>query len=150
MVPPFSAPAFEVCKSYLEDAALPASIFLSGPPRVGKTTVLRHLYVYYYGETPQIAYWRDAVTQTEVHIIVRSPAYGLPFEVKNKENPRSDKRSRFGAYCSSEDPKQVYPLTKRDADFTVNPLKGTDTKFLKICAYILCHLLGQSERSLWK
>ena len=40
-------------------------------------------------------------------------------------------------------------VTQRDVDFAITRLKGTDTTLLKIPAYILCFLLGQSERFLW-
>jgi hypothetical protein len=73
----------------------------------------------------------------------------LPFEVKYKTNPQLDKKSGLGIYCQSENPKKGYLVTQRDADFTVTQLKGADTTFLKIPAYILCFLLGQSERLLW-
>ncbi len=145
-------------KYYLVDAALRNAVLLRGeeiytnPEEMGtivETTVLRHLFAYYYRDTPEIVYWRDAVSQREVDIIVRSPAYVLPFEVKYRENPRLGKKSGLGTYCSSENPKQGYLVTKRDADFMVTQLKGIDTKFLKIPAYILCYLLGQSERLLW-
>ena len=115
-----------------------------------ETTVLRHLFAYYYRDTPKIVYWRDAVTQREVDIIVQSPAYVLPFEIKYRENPGLDKKSGLGTYCLSENPKQAYLVTKRDADFASTRLKGIDTTFLKIPAYILCYLLGQSERLLWR
>jgi predicted AAA+ superfamily ATPase len=146
-------------KYYLVDAALRNAVLLKGeeiytnPEEMGaivETTVLRHLFAYYYRDTPEIVYWRDAVTQKEVDIIVRSPAYVLPFEVKYQESPALDKKSGLGAYCSSENPKQGYLVTKRDADFAVSQLEGIDTKFLKIPAYILCYLLGQSERLLWQ
>ena len=146
-------------KYYLVDAALRNAVLLRGeeiytnPEEMGaivETTVLRHLFAYYYRDTPEIVYWRDAVTQKEVDIIVRSPAYVLPFEVKYQESPALDKKSGLGTYCSSENPKQGYLVTKRDADFAVAQLKGIETKFLKIPAYILCYLLGQSERLLWK
>jgi len=51
-------------------------------------------------------------------------------------------------YCESEKPKQGYLVTQQDADFVVTRLKGIDTMFLKISAYILYYLLGQLERSL--
>ena len=146
-------------KYYLVDAALRNAVLLRGEEiltnleemgTIVETTVLRHLYAYYYRDTPEIVYWRDAVTQREVDIIVRSPAYVLPFEVKYRENPRLDKKSGLGTYCLSENPKQGYLVTKRDADFAVTQLKEIGTKFLKIPAYILCYLLGQSERLLWK
>ena len=76
--------------------------------------------------------------------------YVLLFEVKYRENPRLDKKSGPGTYCASENPKQAYLVTKRDVDFALTQLKGIDTKFLKIPAYILCYLLGQSERLLWE
>lgn len=145
-------------KYYLVDAALRNAVLLRGeeiytnPEEMGtivETTVLRHLFAYYYRDTPEVIYWRDAVSQREVDIIVRSPAYVLPFEVKYRENPRLDRKSGLGTYCLSENPKQGYLVTKRDADFMVTQLKGIDTKFLKIPAYILCYLLGQSKRLLW-
>jgi predicted AAA+ superfamily ATPase len=42
-----------------------------------ETTVLRHLFAYYYRDTPEVVYWWDTATQKEVDIIVRSPAYEL-------------------------------------------------------------------------
>jgi predicted AAA+ superfamily ATPase len=146
-------------KYYLVDAALRNAVLLRGeemftnPEEMGtivETTVLRHLYAYYYRDTPEIVYWRDAATQKEVDIIVRSPAYVLPFEVKYREKPQLDKKSGLGTYCLSENPKQGYLVTKRDADFALTQLKGIETIFLKIPAYILCYLLGQSERLLWR
>jgi hypothetical protein len=66
-----------------------------------------------------------------------------------KANPQLDQKSGLGIYCASENPKQGYLVTQRDADFAVARLKGIDTTFLKIPAFILCYLLGQSERLLW-
>ena len=40
-VPPFRRLAFEACQTYLEDTTLRRAILLSGPRRVGKTTVLQ-------------------------------------------------------------------------------------------------------------
>ena len=145
-------------KYYLVDAALRNAVLLrredilNNPEEMGtivETTVLRHLYAYYYRDTPEIVYWRDAVTQREVDIIVRSPAYTLPFEVKYREKPQLDRASGLRAYCESEHPRQAYLVTKLDADFAVAQLQDIDTNFLKIPAYILCYLLGQSERLLW-
>ena len=146
-------------KYYLVDAALRNAVLLRGeemftnPEEMGtivETTVLRHLFAYYYRDTPKIVYWRDAATQKEVDIIVRSPAYVLPFEVKYRENPQLDKKSGLGTYCLSENPKQGYLVTKQNIDFSVTRLQGMETDFLKIPAYILCYLLGQSERLLWR
>lgn len=146
-------------KYYLVDAALRNAVLLRGeeiytnPEEMGtivETTVLRHLFAYYYRDTPEIVYWRDAATQKEVDIIVRSPAYVLPFEVKYKTRPQLDRKSGLGIYCASENPAQAYLVTQREADFSVSRLKAVDTTFLKIPAYILCYLLGQSERLLWR
>jgi hypothetical protein len=41
-----------------------------------------------------------------VDIIVRSPAYVLPFEVKYNAKPQLDKKRGLGIYCASENPKQ--------------------------------------------
>ncbi len=145
-------------KYYLVDAALRNAVLLRGeeihthPGEMGtivETTVLRHLFAYYYRDTPEIVYWRDAASQKEVDIIVRSPAYVLPFEVKYKARPQLDKKSGLGMFCASENPKQGYLVTQQEADFGVTRLKDIDTTFLKIPAYILCYLLGQSERLLW-
>jgi uncharacterized protein len=161
-VPPSGLSGKQVLKSrnkyYLVDAALRNAVLLRGeeiytnPAEMGtiaETTVLRHLFAYYYRDTPEIVYWRDAATQKEVDIIVRSPAYVLPFEVKYQANPQLDVKSGLGIYCGSENPKQGYLVTQREADFSVTRLKGMDTAFLKIPAYILCYLLGKSERLLW-
>ncbi|MDY6949899.1 MAG: ATP-binding protein [Thermodesulfobacteriota bacterium] len=146
-------------KYYLIDAALRNAILLRGeeiltqPEEMGtivETTVLRHLYAYYYRDTPEIVYWRDAATHKEVDIIVRSPAYVIPFVVKYKEKPGLDKKRGLGTYCISEKPKYAYLVTKRDVDFAVTRLGGVDTTFLKVPAHMLCYLLGQSERLLWK
>ena len=72
------------------------------------------------------------------------------FEVKYRERPRLDKKSGLGTYCLSEKPKQAYLVTKRDVDLGVTGLEGIETEFLKIPDYILCYLLGQSERLLWE
>jgi hypothetical protein len=145
-------------KYYLVDAALRNAVLLRGeeiltsPDEMGKiveTTVLRHLYAYYYRDTPDICYWRDASSGREVDIIVRSPAYLLPFEVKYKENPKLDRKSGLAIYCASEKPKQAFLVTKRDFDFKIKNLDKMKTQFLSIPAHILTYLLGQSERLLW-
>ncbi|MFP4350690.1 MAG: ATP-binding protein [Desulfococcaceae bacterium] len=144
-------------KYYLVDAALRNAVLLRGeeiytnPEEMGtivETTVLRHLFACYYRDTPEIVYWRDAASQKEVDIIVRSPAYVLPFEVKYKAKPQLDRKGGLGMFCASENPKQGYLVTQQEADFGVTRLKNIDTTFLKIPAYILCYLLGQSERLL--
>lgn len=145
-------------KYYLVDAALRNAVLLRGEEIltnaeemgvIVETTVLRHLYAYYYRDVPEIVYWRDPVSQKEVDVIVRSPRYVLPFEIKYQENPNLRKSSGLVAYCRLEHVKQAYWVTKLDKDFGITEFEGVETKFLKIPAHILCYLLGQSERLLW-
>lgn len=145
-------------KYYLVDAALRNAVLLKGeeiltnPDEMGKiveTTVLRHLYAFYYRDTPEIIYWRDPVSQKEVDVIVRSPKYLLPFEIKYQENPNLRESSGLVAYCRLEKVKQAYWVTKLDKDFGLTEFDGLDTKFLKVPAHILCYLLGQAERLSW-
>lgn len=145
-------------KYYLVDAALRNAVLLRGeeiltnPEEMGtivETTVLRHLYAFYYRDTPEIIYWRDPVSQKEVDVIVRSPKYLLPFEIKYQENPNLRESSGLVTYCKLEKVKQAYWVTKLDKDFGVTEFEGLETKFLKVPAHILCYLLGQAERLSW-
>lgn len=151
-------------KYYLVDAALRNAVLLRGeeiltnPDEMGviaETTVLRHLYAYYYRDVPEIVYWRDPVTQKEVDIIVRSPNYVFPFEVKYQESPNLGGASGLAAYCRLERVKKAYWVTKADEHFGVTTVPGGEDKYgeqtqcLKIPAHILCYLLGQAERLLW-
>jgi predicted AAA+ superfamily ATPase len=115
-----------------------------------ETTVLRHLYAYHYRDVPDIAYWRDAASGREVDIIVGSPAYLLPFEIKYRERASLDATSGLAVYCAAEGVRQAYLVTKQDSDFGVTRLDGIDTQFLKVPAHVLCYLLGQAERLLWQ
>jgi len=146
-------------KYYLVDAALRNAVLLRGeevltkPDEMGpivETTVLRHLSAYYYRDTPDICYWREAKTGREVDIIVRSPAYHFPFEVKYRETASLDSRSGLAVYCASEKIRRAFFVTKREADFATTRIKGIDTEFLKVPAHVLCYLLGQAERLLWE
>jgi hypothetical protein len=146
-------------KYYLVDAALRNAVLLRGeeilanPDEMGiivETTVHRHLYAYFYRDIPEIVYWRDPVSQKEVDIIVRSPNYIFPFEVKYRENPNLGLTSGLVAFSRLEQVKKAYWVTKLDTDFGVSTFEGLETQFLKIPAHILCYLLGQAERLLWK
>lgn len=146
-------------KYYLVDAALRNAVLLRGeevlanPDDMGmivETTVLRHLYAYHYRDTPQIAYWRDAVSQKEVDIIVKSPAYHFAFEIKYRERAEVDAKSGLALYSAAEGLKLAYLVTKQDTDFGVTELKDAPTRILKAPAHILCYLLGQAERLLWR
>ena len=141
-------------KYYLVDAALRNAMLLRGEEiysnaeemgLIVETTVLRHLYAYYYHDTPEIAYWRDAATGREVDIIVRSPAYALPFEIKYREKPELEERGGLVTWCRAEQPSHAYLVTRRDRDFSVSQREGLPTRFLKVPAHVLCYLLAQAE-----
>ncbi len=146
-------------KYYLVDAALRNAVLLrsedvlSKPDEMGlivETTVLRHIYAYTYRDSPQIVYWRDPQTEREVDIIVRSPVYTFPFEVKYRENASLDPGGGLVTYCQIEGIRRAFLVTKRDADFDVVKLDGLETLFLRVPAHVLCYLLGQAERLLWE
>lgn len=145
-------------KIYLVDAALRNAVLLrsegivNDPDEVGtivETTVLRHLYAYYYRDTPEITYWRDARTKQEVDIIVRSPSYLLPTEVKFRDRAALTEDSGLVAFCRREQVKTAYWVTRNEEDFDHQEFSGMDTRFLRVPAHIFVYLLGQAERLLW-
>jgi len=145
-------------KVYLVDAALRNAVLLRGeevlsnPSEMGnivETAVLRHLYAYHYPDLPRIAYWRDSSTQKEVDIIVKSPAYLIPVEVKYRENASLGPKDGIVEFCRQEDATLAYFITQRDRDFDVVTFEGVKNRFLRIPAHIFTYLLGQAERLLW-
>jgi len=126
---------------------------LSNPQEMGgivETTVLRHLYAYYYRDTPEIVYWRDATTDREVDIIVRSPSYTIPVEIKYQENARLDGKAGLVTYCAQEKNIQfAYWVTQSGRDFDTVAPEAVGTKILRVPAHIFTYLLGQAERLLW-
>ncbi len=146
-------------KVYLVDAALRNAVLLRGeevlnnPTEMGtivETTVLRHLYAYCYRDTPEILYWRGGRGGKEVDVIVRSPAYVIPVEVKFRQNPSLDTRQGLYEFCRQEKPSHGYFVTQRDSDFAVRLFQDVETQFLEIPAHIFTYLLGQAERLLWE
>ncbi len=145
-------------KYYLVDAALRNAVLMRGeevlddPNELGpmvETAVLRQLMAYHYRDTPQIGYWRSPRTQREVDIVVRSPRYHIAVEVKYRENARLTSREGLASYCETEDVTQAYWITRREEDFDVRRIPGSDTRVLRIPAHIFCYLLGLAERRLW-
>ncbi len=142
-------------KYYLVDAALRNAVLLRGeeilsdPDEMGtivETTVLRHLYAFHYRDTPEIVYWRDSRTKKEVDIIIKSPQYVIPVEVKYRGNPSCAANDGLALYCRAERVGRAYWITQRDEDFGVVRFSGVDTQFLKIPAHIFCYLIGQAEQ----
>ncbi len=117
---------------------------------VVETTVLRHLIAFLYRDTPKVVYWREPDTDKEVDVIVQSPGYTLPVEVKYRESPTLGEKSGLAAFCQKEKVAQAYWVTKQEDDFGVEKVGDLTTKFMKIPAHIFCYLLGQAERVPWK
>jgi hypothetical protein len=145
-------------KVYLVDAALRNAVLLRGEESlkdaqemgtIAETTVLRHLYAYHYRDTPQITYWRDAASNKEVDIIVRSPNYTLPVEVKFRADATLSASDGLVAFCQQEQIGRAYFVTQSETDFGAVKFDRLDTQFLKIPAHIFTYLLGQAERLLW-
>ena len=145
-------------KFYLVDAALRNAVLLRGreilddAEQMGiivETTILRHLYAYHYRDTPEIVYWRDAKTEQEVDIIVKSPNYVIPVEVKYRGSPTFRARDGLATFCQTEPVAHAYWVTQREQDFGVARFPGLDTQFLKVPAHVFAYLLGQAERLLW-
>lgn len=147
-------------KYYLVDAALRNAVLLRGeeiltePNELGKvieTSVLRHVKGYYYLDTPRFGYWRDSETNREVDVVVQSPKYVIPIEVKYRTTAelsatdglvklaRLHPEIRFG-----------YMVTREDRDFGVSTFDGSGARFLKVPAHIFVYLLGQAEHALWE
>jgi predicted AAA+ superfamily ATPase len=147
-------------KYYLTDAALRNAVLLRGeeillePEEMGKvieTSVLRHLYAYYYLDTPRVSYWREPRTGKEVDVIVQSPSYVIPVEVKYRAAAKLSGGDGLIKYCASEPRvRQAYMVTREDRDFGVVQLQEVPVKVLKIPAHIFTYLLGQAEHSLWE
>lgn len=146
-------------KVYLVDAALRNAVLLRGeevlsdPDELGvivETTVLRHLIAFLYRDVPKVAYWREAATDKEVDVIVQSPGYTLPVEVKYQESPALGEKTGLVAFCRREKAAQAYWVTKREDDFGPVKIGDLETKFLKIPAHIFIYLLGQAERVPWE
>jgi len=161
-LPPYALGGKKVLKArykvYLVDAALRNAVLLrddsilSNADEMGtivETTVLRHLYAYHYLDTPQVSYYRDTQTQKEVDIIVRSPAYVIPTEVKYRQNANLSESDGMVALCREEPVEFAYWVTKREEDFDVRCFDGSDAKVLRVPAHIFVYLLGQAERLLW-
>lgn len=146
-------------KVYLVDAALRNAVLLRGEEILSdqdelgvvvETTVLRHLIAFLYRDTPKIVYWREPNSDREVDVIVQSPGYTLPVEVKYRESPILGEKTGLAAYCHKEKVTQAYWVTKREDDFGVEKIGDLATKFMKIPAHIFCYLLGQAERVPWE
>jgi hypothetical protein len=161
-LPPYAVGGKKVLRArykvYLVDAALRNAVLLrdesilSDAGEMGtivETTVLRHLYAYYYRDTPQVAYYRDTQNQKEVDIVVKSPSYVVPAEVKYRQTAEVAASDGIVALCREEPVEFAYWVTKQEADFDVRRFDGTDAQILRVPAHVFVYLLGQAERLLW-
>lgn len=94
-------------------------------------------------------YWRDAATNKEVDLIVQSPAYNIPFEVKYRSNSQISRRDGIVQYSRESRVTEAYWVTRDDRDFDVVEFEDVPARFLRIPAHILTFLLGQAERVKW-
>lgn len=145
-------------KIYLVDAALRNAVLLRGEDIlqnsqetgiIVETAVLRHLYAYYYRDTPRLTYWRNAATQKEVDMIVRTPSRAIPVEVKYSDAASLSEKEGLVDYCRETDSPNAYWVTRREQDFGLSHFKGINTNFMKVPAHIFTYLLGQAERGYW-
>lgn len=144
-------------KIYMIDAALRNAVLMRTPESVQnedmgtviETTVLRHVIAYHYRDLPTFGYWRDAATNKEVDLIVQSPAYNIPFEVKYRSNSQISRRDGIVQYSRESRVTEAYWVTRDDRDFDVVEFEDVPTRFLRIPAHILTFLLGQAERVKW-
>ncbi|MHC1699752.1 MAG: ATP-binding protein [Humidesulfovibrio sp.] len=161
-LPPASTTGKRILKArnkyYLVDAALRNAVLLKGEDIfsnstemgcIVETTVLRHVFAYHYRDNPTISYWRNSSTQHEVDIIVESPAYLIPFEVKYKEAASLGLDSGLAEYSRAMSIPRAFLVTKNAEDFGPLSLTGLTTEFMRVPAHILIYLLGQAERLLW-
>ncbi|HET8797371.1 MAG TPA: ATP-binding protein [Thermoanaerobaculia bacterium] len=141
-------------KIYLVDAALRNAMLLRTAESVQRedlgmvveTTVLRHVIAYHYNDRPKFGYWRDAPSGKEVDVIVESPAYNLPFEVKYRSNAVLTASEGIVHYCREADVTEAMWVTRDDRDFDVVTFPGVRNQFVRVPAHILTFLLGQAER----
>lgn len=144
-------------KIYLLDAALRNAVLMRTPEAVQKedlgtvveTTILRHVIAYHYRDIPKFGYWRDGASDQEVDVIVESPAYNLPFEVKYRSNAVLTARAGIVQYCREAKVTEAYWVTRDDRDFDVVTFSGVKNQFVRVPAHILTFLLGQAERVKW-
>lgn len=142
-------------KIYVVDAALCNAVLLRNeeviddPVQVGpivETTVLRHLFAFHYADTPEILYWRDSRTEREVDIIVRSPSYVIPVEVKYRSAVHLSDKDGLVEFCRAESPRWAYCITQQEHDFGLISFRDLKTGILEVPAHIFTYLIGQAER----
>ncbi|MFW6163361.1 MAG: ATP-binding protein [Planctomycetota bacterium] len=142
-------------KVYLADAALRNAVLLKGeevlrdPDEMGRiveTMMVRHLATFRYWDVPRVTYWRDSPSGDEVDVVVRTPRYAIPVEVKYRSRAPLTAKEGIVHFCREEAVPEAYWVTQREEDFGVARFDGLDTRFLRIPAHILAYLLGQTEQ----
>lgn len=140
---------------YLVDAAIRNAVLLSGeevltnPAEMGlvvETAVLRHLYAFYYKDMPRVAYWRDPRTDHEVDIVLSSPTYTVPVEVKYESGAGSSIPQGLKRFLDAERATFAIVATQADTDIRVVSAGEGRADVLMVPAHILTYLLGSTER----
>jgi predicted AAA+ superfamily ATPase len=146
-------------KVYLIDAALRNAVLLKGEEIlrnsdelgcIVETTVLRHLFAFYYPDKPQIAYWKDPKTDREVDAIIRVKDWEIAVEVKYSEQKFDFRRaSGISAYCQERSPRSAFLVNRGDLIGQAETIPGSKTRAITIPAHVFTYLLGSSERRFW-
>ncbi len=118
----------------------------SEPDRSWRRPSYGIFFAYHCADTPQILYWRDAKTDREVDIVVKSPKYTIPVEVKYRVDVRLGGKDALVDYCRNEKVSFAYLITQQERDFELRNIRGVKTRFLRIPAHIFAYLIGQAER----
>jgi hypothetical protein len=84
-----------------------------------------------------------------VDIVLQSPNYTLPVEVKYQEAATLSEKEGIVAFCRETKPEFAYWITKREDDLGVVEFDGLSTRFLRAPAHIFTYLIGQAERLIW-
>jgi predicted AAA+ superfamily ATPase len=141
-------------KYFLVDAALRNAVLLSGREilddteesgRIVETAILRHLKAFYYQDLPHISYWKGR-DDTEVDVVLRSPAYVIAAEIKYRSQLRERDLRGIRAFSEDNPGALCYVVTRRAEDF--GPFELPDGRIgLKVPAHIFAYLIGQAERA---
>src|SRR4029078_5520976 len=101
--------------------------------------------------SPRVTYWRDAKTDKEVDVIVKSPNYTIPVEVKYRTSANIEMSDGLVKYSFKEESvDNAYLVSREDKDFSTVQFHDHPVKYLKIPAHIFTYLLGRAEHSIWE
>lgn len=79
----------------------------------------------------------------EVDIIIKTPNFTIPVEVKYRDDATLTPTSGLAIYCQREKVSKGYWVTKREEDFDLVTLPGHATQYMRIPAHVFTYLLGR-------